>query len=373
MAIPLLYGGYLLATTIGRVAIPVIARYVIKNGVKRAAAKYGAKVIANAKVVKSIKNVKARSKVKYVAKTAKAKNIASKVKAKDRTVRGKSKPKPIVKPKPKVTSKSKPKTINPRTKPKPVTKAKPKVTSKSKPKEIVSRTKPKPTKTTVKPVTKATKVKPRNKPKTTVKPVTKATKPKPRNKPKPVSSKSKPKPITKPVKTAKPKVNPKSKPKPVKPVSKPKPVVKGKPKSILPIIVGGGLGGAALIAALSKKDKGSNITIKRKDKPSPDPKKSIGGTGRGDGALEFARRSKDAAVKSMKAKQSLEDRKLYNNRVDTYESRIRALVKQKDKLTKIQSGDGRNEYQVRINKLKKENPKEFRKLFKLGGFGNLKD
>jgi len=114
-------------------------------------------------------------------------------------------------------------------------------------------------------------------------------------------------------------------------------------------------------------------TIKRKDNPSPDPKKSIGGTGRGEGALEFARRSKDAAVKSMKAKQSLEDRKLYNNRVDTYESRVRALVKQKGDLTKIQSGDGRNEYQVRINKLKKENPKEFKKLFKLGGFGNLKD
>ena len=327
MAIPLLYAGYLIATTAGRVAIPVIARYIIKKGAKKAIAKYGAKVIANAKVVKSVKNVKARTKVKFTAKTAKAKNIAAKVKAKDRTVRGKSKPKPIVKTKPKVTSKSKPKTINPRTKPKP----------------------------------------------TKVKPVTKATKPKPRNKPKPVSSKSKPKPITKPVKTAKPKVKPKSKTKPVKPVSKPKPVVKGKPKSILPIIVGGGLGLAGVIAGLSKKDKGNNITIKRKDKPSPDPKKSIGGTGRGEGALEFARRSKDAAVKKIKAQQSLDDRKLYNNRMDTYESRIRALVKQKDKLTKIQSGDGRNEYQVRINKLKKENPKEFKKLFKLGGFGNLKD
>ena len=352
MAIPLLYAGYLIATTAGRVAIPVIARYIIKKGVKKAIVKYGAKVISNAKVVKSVKNVKARSKVKFVAKTAKAKNIAAKVKAKDRTVRGKSKPKPIVKTKPKVTSKSKPKTINPRTKPKPIVKTKPKVTSKSKPKEIVSRTKPKPTK---------------------VKPVTKATKPKPRTKPKPVSPKSKPKPITKPVKTAKPKVKPKSKTKPVKPVSKPKPVVKGKPKSILPIIVGGGLGLAGVIAGLSKKDKGNNITIKRKDKPSPDPKKSIGGTGRGEGALEFARRSKDAAVKKIKAQQSLDDRKLYNNRMDTYESRIRALVKQKDKLTKIQSGDGRNEYQVRINKLKKENPKEFKKLFKLGGFGNLKD
>ena len=63
MAIPLLYAGYLIATTAGRVAIPVIARYIIKKGVKKAIVKYGAKVISNAKVVKSVKNVKARSKV----------------------------------------------------------------------------------------------------------------------------------------------------------------------------------------------------------------------------------------------------------------------------------------------------------------------
>ncbi len=50
MAIPLLYAGYLIATTAGRVAIPVIARYIIKKGVKKAIVKYGAKVISNAKV-----------------------------------------------------------------------------------------------------------------------------------------------------------------------------------------------------------------------------------------------------------------------------------------------------------------------------------
>ena len=157
-----------------------------------------------------------------------------------------------------------------------------------------------------------------------------------------------------------------------KPV-KNKPTVVGDITKVAPFAVGGGMLLGGLLASQKKKGKPNVLKIERKDKPSPDPKKSIGGTGRGEGALEFTRRSKDAAVKSMKAKQSLEDRKLYNNKVDTYESRIRALVKQKDKLTKIQSGDGRNEYQVRINKLKKENPKAFKKMFKLGGFGNLKD
>ena len=41
MAIPLLYAGYLIATTAGRVAIPVIARYIIKKGAKKAIVKYG--------------------------------------------------------------------------------------------------------------------------------------------------------------------------------------------------------------------------------------------------------------------------------------------------------------------------------------------
>ena len=57
----------------------------------------------------------------------------------------------------------------------------------------------------------------------------------------------------------------------------------------------------------------------------------------------------------------------------TYQSRVRDLVAQKDRLKNIDAGDGRNEYQVRINKLKKENPKAFKKMFTLGGFGKLKD
>ena len=115
--------------------------------------------------------------------------------------------------------------------------------------------------------------------------------------------------------------------------------------------------------------------IKIKPKPKPDPKKSIGGTGRGEGALEFAKRKSDAAIAKMKEKESRESRKLYQTAQPsaTFEARVRALVAQKDRLKNIDAGDGRSEYQVRINKLKKENKKAFKKMFKLGGFGNLKD
>ena len=305
MAVPLIYGGIML----GKFLIPTIARYIIKNGAKKAIKKYGAKVVKNAKVVKQVKQLK------------QAKPPKGGPKAK---VKPKGKPKPVVKAKPKVTPKSKPKKIVSRSKPKPTVKAKPKVTPKSKPKKIVSRTKPKP--------------------------------------------------VTKPVKS-KPKVRPKSKPKPVTPKPKPKPIVKGKLTKALPAIVGGGLLLGGLVASMKGKGKDKNIKIERKDKPKPDPKKSIGGTGRGEGALEFARRAKDAAIAKMKAKQSLQDRKLYDNRVDTFESRVRAMVKKKDQLKNIDAkdGSGRNQYQVEMNKLKKERPKEFKKLFTLGGLGKLKD
>ncbi len=139
---------------------------------------------------------------------------------------------------------------------------------------------------------------------------------------------------------------------------------------------GGGMLLGGLIASQNKKTKPTDTNkIKIKPKPKPDPKKSIGGTGRGEGALEYARRKSDSEIAKMKEKQSREDRKLYQTAKPsaTFESRVRALVAQKDRLKNIDAGDGRSEYQVRINKLKKENKKAFKKMFKLGGFGNLKD
>ena len=139
---------------------------------------------------------------------------------------------------------------------------------------------------------------------------------------------------------------------------------------------GGGMLLGGLIASQNKKTKPTDTNkIKIKPKPKPDPKKSIGGTGRGEGALEYARRKSDSEIAKMKEKESRESRKLYQTAQPsaTFEARVRALVAQKDKLKNIDAGDGRSEYQVRINKLKKENKKAFKKMFKLGGFGNLKD
>ena len=141
---------------------------------------------------------------------------------------------------------------------------------------------------------------------------------------------------------------------------------------------GGGMLLGGLIASQNKKTKPTDTNkIKIKPKPKPDPKKSIGGTGRGEGALEYARRKSDSEISKMKEKQSREDRKLYQTAKPsaTFESRVRALVRDKDKLKNIDAkdGSGRNEYQVRINKLKKENKKAFKKMFTLGGFGKLKD
>jgi len=62
-------------------------------------------------------------------------------------------------------------------------------------------------------------------------------------------------------------------------------------------------------------------------------------------------------------------------KISSYEDRVRAMVAKKDSLKNIDAADGsgRNKYQVEMNRLKKENPKEFRKLFTMGGLGKLKD
>ena len=173
------------------------------------------------------------------------------------------------------------------------------------------------------------------------------------------------------------KVKTKTDKKVTKKVDKKSLATKKKPPNI-PLIVGATIGGGLIGAGVfnrSKTKPTNTDKIKIKPKPKPDPKKSIGGTGRGEGALEFAKRKSDAAIAKMKEKESRESRKLYQTAQPsaTFEARVRALVAQKDKLKNIDAGDGRSEYQVRINKLKKENKKAFKKMFKLGGFGNLKD
>ena len=312
MAIPLIYAGVML----GRFAIPVIARYIIKNGAKKAAKKYGKKVIANTKVTKQVTQIK-----KITKSTTK-------------TVKGK-----VVKTKPKVEMKN----ISPKNKNIAEKVANKTVKSKLKPKKI----KAKPSKTSLikkvdkKVATKADKV---------VKTV----------KGKPVKPK-----VDKVVKTKK--VDKVVKTKKGKPV-------KTKPSgSNLPFIVGGGLGLAGIFAGATKKNKKAPNIPKGLTPPSILNPKPSTGTGRGEGSKETTRRREDAIGSARKSSGPTTRPKLNMDRGNSFENRIKRLVSKKDALTKIESGDGRSEYQVRINKLKKENPKEFKKLFKMGGFGNLKD
>ena len=53
-------------------------------------------------------------------------------------------------------------------------------------------------------------------------------------------------------------------------------------------------------------------------------------------------------------------------RETSYEARVKALVAKKASLSKKETADGRSEYQVQMNKLKKENKKAWKKMFKLG-------
>lgn len=314
MAIPLIYAGVM----IGRFAIPVIARYIIKNGSKKAIKKFGKKIVANTKVTKQVtqikkitksttktvkgKVVKTKPKVKMTNISAKNKNIATKA---DKTVKSKLTPKKI--------------------------KAKPSKT------ELIK-------KVDKKVATKTDKV---------VKTV----------KGKPVKPK-----VDKAVKTKK--------------VDKAVKTVKGKPVKTnpnqmnLPIIVGGGLTLAAIIAAASKKNKKKAPNFPKGLTPPSvlNPKPKTGSPRTKDGMKEVERRREDAIGSARKSSGPTTRPKLNMDRGNSYENRIRRLVSKKDALTKIEASDGvRSEYQIRMNKLKKENPKEFKKLFKMGGFGNLKN
>jgi hypothetical protein len=322
MAVPLIYAGVML----GRFAIPVIARYIIKNGSKKAIKKFGKKIVANTKVTKQVtqikkitksttktvkgKVVKTKPKVKMTNISAKNKNIATKA---DKTVKSKLTPKKI-KAKPSKTDLIK------------------KVDKKSvatKSDKVVKTVKGKPVKPKVDKVVK-----------TKTKKIDKATKTKK---------------VDKVVKTVK---------------GKP---VKTKPSNMnLPIIVGGGLTLAALMGSIKKK--APNFPKGLTPPSVLNPKPSTGSPRTKDGMKEVKRRREDAIGSARKSSGPTTRPKLNMDRGNSYENRIRRLVSKKDALTKIEASDGvRSEYQVRMNKLKKENPKEFRKLFKMGGFGNLKD
>jgi hypothetical protein len=330
MAIPLIYAGVML----GRFAIPVIARYIIKNGAKKAAKKFGTKVVANAKVTKQIKQLKTITK--STTKTVKGKVVKTKTKPKVEMKNISAKNKNIAE---KVKESVKPKSVK-------KIKAKPSKTNLIKKVDKKVATK----------ADKAVKTKVLDK----FNPIKKLTKK--------VTKKTKKKVVKtvkgKPVKT---KVDKKVLPKNFKPA----PFITGN------TVMGGVLSGlttAGIIGYLKGKNKKAPNIPKGLTPPSVLNPKPSTGTGRGEGSKETTRRRKDAVGSARKSSGPTTRPKLDMSSGNSYENRIRRLVSKKDELTKIESGDGvRSEYQVRIYKLKKENPKEFKKLFKMGGFGDLKE
>ena len=330
----------------GRVAFTVIARAIAANRA-RAVAKYGAKAVKEAikiakkttskdkavvnaakKIVKSVlpKKPQTRTKPKFV-KPAKRKKITGNVK-----------PKPKPKPKPSKLP-TKPQTRKGGSKP---TKAKPKA------KRVPEQFKTKPMIKVIKgkPTTITSKVKQKLKPKPKLSKL--PTKPQKRK------GGSKPvKPIKKPVKSG-------GKKNPVKP----KPVVKGgKLAKALPAIVGGGLLLGGLVASMRDKKK-DGVKVTGRDKPQRDTKFT--------GKIPPKNITKSVLPKK---EQKRTGGSKPTMKISSFEDRVRAMVAKKDSLKNIDAADGsgRNKYQVEMNRLKKENPKEFRKLFTMGGLGKLKD
>ena len=283
-------------------------------------------------IARAIAANRAKAVVKYGAKAVKeAIKIAKNTTSKDKAVINAAK---------KIAKSVLPKKPQTRTKPKFVKPAKrKKITGNVKPK-------PKPSKLPTKPQTrkggsKPTKAKP-------TKPSKLPTKPQKRK------GGSKPvKPIKKPVKSG-------GKKNPVKP----KPVVKGgKLAKALPAIVGGGLLLGGLVASMrDKKKDGVKVTVR--DKPQRDTKFT--------GKIPPKNITKSVLPKK---EQKRTGGSKPTMKISSFEDRVRAMVAKKDSLKNIDAADGsgRNKYQVEMNRLKKENPKEFRKLFTMGGFGKLKD
>ena len=161
--------------------------------------------------------------------------------------------------------------------------------------------------------------------------------------------------------------------------AKPKP--KFKPGFFTGVTAGAAI--PTIFSMLTKKKKPSIDPWKGKkrgggEKKEPDRKPPIGilPPGRGPNRI-----GKGAPGSGPKVKKKLSPRflqagpqsgptmkkKFTEERSKSFEDRVRALVAKKDSLKNIKvEGDNRSEYQIRMNKLKKENKKAWKDLFRMG-------
>ena len=83
-------------------------------------------------------------------------------------------------------------------------------------------------------------------------------------------------------------------------------------------------------------------------------------------AREDAKRAKIREDARKPKKKEAKKQAETGTRETSYEDRVKALVAKKASLSKKETADGRSEYQVEMNKLKKENKKAWKKMFKGG-------
>ena len=121
-----------------------------------------------------------------------------------------------------------------------------------------------------------------------------------------------------------------------------------------------------IVKKITKKNgKAEAAEVEKGRKPSGPTKKkklsAVSGKKKADAKATDAR-EEARKPKKIKAKKQAET----GTRETSYEARVKALVAKKASLSKKETADGRSEYQVQMNKLKKENKKAWKKMFKGG-------
>ena len=105
--------------------------------------------------------------------------------------------------------------------------------------------------------------------------------------------------------------------------------------------------------------------------PGPKEKKKLSGMSAKEKA-RIAKKKADAKAAATREEGRKPKKKEAEKQAETgtkktsYEARVKALVAKKASLSKKETADGRSEYQVEMNKLKKENKKAWKKMFKGG-------
>ena len=155
------------------------------------------------------------------------------------------------------------------------------------------------------------------------------------------------------------------KPKPVVAAAKPKP--KFKPGFITGVTVGAAI--PTIFSMLTKKKKPTPLKPKPPIGEDRKPYRPMPGIGKGapGSGPKVKKKLSPRFLQAGPQSGPTMKKKFTEERSKSFEDRVRALVAKKDSLKNIKvEGDNRSEYQIRMNKLKKENKKAWKDLFRMG-------